>query len=63
MSMTAIVIVCICIVSLITGLFLIAVNWGYKVKHTIDEVTHHSDSIAAKNEKETTLNENTEVKA
>ncbi len=50
MSLTTIVIVCICIVIIITGLFLTAVNWGYKVNHTIDELTHHSDAIEAKSE-------------
>ena len=43
MTMTWLVIVCIIIIVVITGLFLTAVNYGYKVKQTIDEVTHEKD--------------------
>ena len=41
MTLTIIVIALIVIV-LITALFLTAVNWGYQVKHTVDEITHES---------------------
>ena len=48
MTMSTLVIVFITIVVVITGLFLIAVHWGYKVKHTIDEISHEKDSMNTK---------------
>lgn len=48
MTMTTLIIACIIIVVVITGLFLTAVNWGYKVKHTIDEVSHENNTTNMK---------------
>lgn len=38
---TTIIIITIFVIVIITALFLTAVNWGYKVKQTIDPITHH----------------------
>lgn len=35
-----IIIIAIFVIVIITALFLTAVNWGYKVKHTVDPITH-----------------------
>jgi hypothetical protein len=48
MTMTTLVIVSIMIIVVITALFLTAVHWGYKVKHTVDEITHENDSTTSK---------------
>ncbi|WP_274307801.1 YtzI protein [Solibacillus daqui] len=39
MKMT-IIVIAVVVIFIITGLFLTAVNWGYKVKHTVDTITH-----------------------
>lgn len=42
--MTAtIIIIAVFTIVIITALFLTAVNWGYKVKHTVDSITHDDD--------------------
>lgn len=41
MMTTTIIIIAIFVIVIITALFLTAVNWGYKVKQTVDPVTHH----------------------
>lgn len=41
MMTTTIIIIAIIVIVIITALFLTAVNWGYKVKHTVDVITHH----------------------
>ena len=38
---TSIIIIAIFVIVIITALFLTAVNWGYKVKQTVDPITHH----------------------
>ena len=38
---TTIIIIAIFVILIITALFLTAVNWGYKVKQTVDTITHH----------------------
>lgn len=48
--MSMLIVICIAVVGFITAMFLIAVNWGYKVKQTIDEVSHYPDSIDSKSE-------------
>lgn len=40
MMTTTIIIITIFIIVIITALFLTAVNWGYKVKQTVDPITH-----------------------
>lgn len=42
MMTTVIMIIAIFVILIITALFLTAVNWGYKVKHTVDVITHHN---------------------
>ncbi|WP_253896280.1 YtzI protein [Solibacillus sp. R5-41] len=38
--MSLVIIICLLVVIVITGLFLFAINTGYRVKHTIDEISH-----------------------
>lgn len=45
MSMPILIIVCLIIVIVITALFLTAVNWGYKVEHTIDRITQGEETV------------------
>ena len=35
-----IIVIAVIIIFIITGIFLTAVNWGYKVKQTVDTITH-----------------------
>ncbi|MEG0451205.1 MAG: YtzI protein [Lysinibacillus sp.] len=46
--MPLIIIVCLITIILITGLFLFAVNAGYRVKHTIDEISHDPNLTESK---------------
>ncbi|MEK4700845.1 hypothetical protein MKX47_14695 [Solibacillus sp. FSL R7-0668] len=39
MTMT-IIFIAVIVIFIITGFFLTAVNWGYKVKQTVDTITH-----------------------
>lgn len=48
MSMPLLIIICLIFVIVITCLFLTAVNWGYKVKQTVDEVTHQPEEHEVK---------------
>ena len=43
MMTTTIIIIAILVILVITALFLVAVNWGYKVKHTVDTITHYDN--------------------
>ncbi|MGE7021577.1 YtzI protein [Solibacillus cecembensis] len=48
--MSLIIIFSFLVIILITGLFLFAVNTGYRVKHTIDEISH--DPIITESKKD-----------
>ncbi|MEK4230414.1 YtzI protein [Solibacillus sp. FSL H8-0538] len=40
--LNVLIVICIIIVAIITAMTLIAVKWGYSVKHTIDPIEEHS---------------------
>lgn len=48
--MSMLIVLCIAVVGFITAMFLIAVNWGYKVKQTVYEVSYHPNPIDSKGE-------------